>query len=68
MRKRRKNSLKNIILKGVMGTAFTILLLSGAALDSDYWMEALAVFMVSFAILAMFAIANGAMGGDWDER
>lgn len=57
---------KNKILKTIVGMAFVTFMLAGSALDSDYWMEAFAVCIVSFAILALFAIANGAM--NWGDK
>ncbi len=63
---RKFRSFKNMILKGIMGMAFVVFMVSGSALDSNYWMEALAVCIVSFAILALFAIANGAM--NWGDK
>lgn len=57
----KKISFKNIILKGIAGAAFIAFFASGSALDSNYGMEAMAVCITSFAIWAMFAIANGAL-------
>lgn len=59
----KKISFKNIILKGIIGMLFIVFVVSGCALDSDYWVEALAVCGISFAFLMLFAIANGAMNG-----
>lgn len=61
-------TIKNIIVKGFLGLNFVLFLLSGAALDSDHWMAALAICMVSFANLAMAALAYRMTRGDWDER
>jgi hypothetical protein len=59
---------KTILVKGFIGLNFILFMLSACGLDNDHWMAMLAICMVSFANLAMFAIANGAMRGDWDER
>ena len=63
-----RKKFKNMVIKEIVSMLFIIFLVSGSALDSDYWMEALAVLIVSFAVLTMFAIASGALRGDWDER
>ena len=63
-----RKKFKNMVIKAIVSMLFIIFLVSGSALDSNYWMEALAILLVSFAIITMFAIANGAMRGDWDER
>lgn len=68
MRKRRKFSVKNIILKGFMNMVCIIFMLSAMALDSEHWVSALVVCATSFAILMMYGWVNGAFGGDWDER
>ena len=64
MRKHRK--IKNMILKTIAGMSFVTFMVAGSALDSNYWVQALAVCIVSFAILALFAIANGAM--NWGDK
>jgi hypothetical protein len=66
--KRIRRKIRRLIVKGFIGFDFLVFVMSICALDSDYWKSAVAVFLMSFAILVMFAIANGAMGGDWDER
>lgn len=60
--------IENIIAKGFVGLNFVLFILSLASFDSDNVMTVSAICIVSFAILVMFAIANGAMRGDWDER
>lgn len=61
-----KRKIKNIILKGIIGLLVITFMAAGSALDSNYWMEALAVCIASFGILALFAIANGAM--NWGDK
>lgn len=61
----KKFKIKNMILKAIVGMAFIIFLASGSALDSNYWMEALAVCITSFGILALFAFVNGAL--NWGD-
>lgn len=53
--------LRKLIVKGFMGFTFIVFALSACALDSDHWVSALTVCGMSFAILVMYAIANGAM-------
>lgn len=60
MRKR----LKNIILKGIVATMLVVFMVSGCLLDSEVWVPAFIVCIASFAFLAMFAYANGMMGGE----
>ena len=57
-----------LITKGFIGFTFVGFMLSASALDSENWISAFAVCITSFAILAMYGIAIGAMRGDWDER
>lgn len=59
--RKRKHSLKNIILKGIVGIAFTVFCVSGCLLDSNIWIPAFNLCMASFAVLAMFAYVNGYM-------
>ena len=63
---KKKFKIKNMILKSVMSVVFVVFLAAGSALDSNYWMQALAVCIVDFSILALFAIANGAM--NWGDE
>ncbi len=55
---KKKRSIKNIILKSVMTVVFFICALSASALDSPSWTPTI-VFVITFGILALYALANG---------
>ena len=54
---KKKRSIKNIILKSVMSVIGFICMLSACALDSPTWIPTI-VFVITFGILAVFALAN----------
>ena len=60
--------IRKMLVKGFIGMNFVLFLLSASALDSDNWMAPAAICIITFANLVMFAIANGAFGGGYDER
>ena len=60
--------IRKMLVKGFIGLNFVLFLLSASALDSENIMVPAAICFITFANLAMFAIAYGAMRGDYDER
>ena len=54
-------TIRTIITKGWIGLNFILFAMSICGLDSDHWKAMLAICAISFANLAIWAIANGAM-------
>lgn len=62
--KKRTKKIKNTILKIYASTLAIIWAFSACSLDSENYLLPLAVCVISFALLSLFAYANGAMGGE----
>ena len=65
MKRNRLRKAHNFMLKGITGTMFLLFMFSVSAIDSNSWLPVI-MAVVSLLWLAVFAYANGYMGGDDD--